>query len=95
MDKTITSRAYKVFLRELRSVRKKTGLTQTDLSNALGETQSFVSKCERGERRLDIIELRAFCIALGTTLPKFAGLLEGALSAEEVKASRTSKARSQ
>ena len=37
----------------------------------LGETQSFVSKCERGERRMDIVELRAFCHAMDTTLEKF------------------------
>jgi ribosome-binding protein aMBF1 (putative translation factor) len=37
----------------------------------LGETQSFVSKCERGERRMDIVELREFCKAMGLTLEKF------------------------
>jgi len=33
--------------------------------------QSFVSKYETGERRLDVIELRAVCEALGTTLSTF------------------------
>ncbi len=34
-------------------------------------TLFFMSKCERGERRIDIAELREFCIAIDTTLEKF------------------------
>jgi hypothetical protein len=44
----------------------------------LGETQSFVGKCERGERRLDVVELQAFCGAIGVSLPDFAQRLEEA-----------------
>ena len=39
-------------------------MTQIDMADRLAETQSFVSKCERGERRIDVAELRAFCRAL-------------------------------
>lgn len=42
----------------------------------IGETQNFVSKCERGERRIDVIELRAFCAAFGISLKTFEGNLE-------------------
>lgn len=49
-----------VFLRRLRNARKDSGLTQVDAARRLGRTQSFVSKAERGERRLDVVELRAF-----------------------------------
>jgi transcriptional regulator with XRE-family HTH domain len=80
VDKSITSRAYKVFLRELRSARRKSGLTQVDLAAKLGETQSFVSKCERGERRIDVVELRVFCEAFSLPFPKFAQRLERVLS---------------
>ncbi|MDP2896380.1 MAG: helix-turn-helix transcriptional regulator [bacterium] len=80
MDKTITSREYAVFLRELRTTRKRSGLTQVDLAARLGETQSFVSKCERGERRLDIVELRAFCRAFGLSLPAFVQQFEQILT---------------
>jgi len=45
----------------------------------IGETQTFVSKCERGERRIDVIELRTFCQAFGLTLKQFVGALERAL----------------
>jgi len=80
VDKSISSEDYKLFLRELRSARKRGGLTQVDLAAKLGETQSFVSKCERGERRIDVVELRAFCRAIGVALSAFVGRLDRALS---------------
>jgi len=36
-----------------------------------GETQSYVSKVERGERRLDLVQLQAFCQAMKTSLAAF------------------------
>ena len=81
MEKSIASSEYKVFLRELRAARHRSGLTQVDLAARLGETQSFISKCERGERRLDIAELRAFCQAIGMSLSSFAQQFEKALIA--------------
>jgi len=80
LDKSITSRDYKLFLAALIKARKARGITQVDLAKRIGETQSFVSKCERGERRLDIIEVRAFCQAMGMKLAVFAGELERVLS---------------
>jgi transcriptional regulator with XRE-family HTH domain len=55
----------------LREIRMKAGLNQTDLAHKLGLSQSFVSKYESGERRLDILELRQICEALGVTLQDF------------------------
>ena len=58
-------------LRELlREKRQSAQLKQADLAKMLGQYQSFVSKYESGERRLDVIELRAVCAALGTTVDK-------------------------
>lgn len=71
MEKTLHSRDYAVFLRLLREAREAAGLTQVQLGDRLGQTQSFVSKCERGERRLDIAEVRAFCEALGISFSSF------------------------
>jgi len=88
LDKTITSDEYRVFLRELRAVRKRRGLTQADLATRLDETQSFISKCERGERRLDIVELRAFCHAFGVPFPEFVEQLDRKLTGAKPK-SRT------
>lgn len=69
MQKSIHSREYREFVTLLREIRKEAGMTQIELAEALGETQSFISKCERGELRLDFIQLRSFCIAMGTTVP--------------------------
>jgi transcriptional regulator with XRE-family HTH domain len=88
MDKSIASQDYRVFLRELRAARKRSGLTQVELAAKIGETQSFVSKCERGERRLDIVEVRAICRAFGSTLAAFAGHLDKVLGRQGVKAGR-------
>jgi transcriptional regulator with XRE-family HTH domain len=88
VDKSITSQDYKIFLRELRAARRRSGLTQTGLAARLSETQSFVSKCERGERRLDIMELRAFCGAFGVSLPDFSQRLERVLGAAPAKSRR-------
>lgn len=76
MEKSIHSARYGVFLRLLRESRLQAGLTQIQLAHKLGEPQTFISKCERGERRLDVIELRAFCLAFGITLNHFAAVLE-------------------
>lgn len=71
MEKTIFSKDYSVLLRELRKARKRSGLSQEELAERLGESQSFVSKCERGERRLDVVELRSFCNAIGVSFLDF------------------------
>jgi len=55
----------------LRQLRLDAGLTQVDLADRLGQTQSYVSKYESGEQRLDLIEIEAICKAVGTPLKKF------------------------
>ncbi len=65
----LNDRTYRVeydrFLARLREARKQAGLTQQDAARRLGKPQSFVSKCESGERRLDFVELKAFARAYG------------------------------
>jgi transcriptional regulator with XRE-family HTH domain len=56
--------AYKKFREILIGVRKTAGLTQAELSQRLNRPQSFVSKYERGERRLDVVEFGAVAKAL-------------------------------
>lgn len=49
----------------LREVRREKDLTQVQLAERLGVPQSYVSKYESGERRLDVIEFIDLCAALG------------------------------
>ncbi len=79
MEKALFSGEYQIFLNLLKELRIQASLTQEDIAIALDETQSFVSKCERGERRIDIIELRHFCQAMGISLAEFAAKLESAI----------------
>ena len=60
----------------LRQIRVEAGLRQTDLARRLAKPQSFVSKYESGERRLDVLELREICDALGLSLIDFVRELE-------------------
>jgi transcriptional regulator with XRE-family HTH domain len=79
MEKSIHSAQYAIFLNALRTMRKRAGLNQTELARRIGETQSFVSKCERGERRIDVVELRTFCKAFKISLTDFVDALEQSL----------------
>jgi transcriptional regulator with XRE-family HTH domain len=63
-------------LKLLKDVRTESGLIQTDLARRLGRPQNFVSLYERGVRRLDVLELREVCKALGISLGTFIKRLE-------------------
>jgi transcriptional regulator with XRE-family HTH domain len=55
----------------LRQVRLDAGLTQAELATAIGQSQSYVSKYENGDQRLDLIEIEAICAAVGVNLVDF------------------------
>ena len=57
----------------LRQVRLEANLTQSQLAGKIRQTQSYVSKYESGEQRLDLIELHAVCEAVGMPLIDFVG----------------------
>lgn len=61
-------------LKELRT--DEAGMTQAELSRALGKPQSYVSKYETGERRLDYVEVNEICKALGVGMQRFSRLYE-------------------
>ena len=71
MDKSIYTYNYGQMLKLLIAARESVKMTQEDLAAALDETQSFISKCERGQRRLDVVELRMWCSALNVSYIKF------------------------
>jgi len=79
-EKSIYTDEYGLVLRLLREARKKSGITQIDLADQLGQTQSFVSKVERGDRRLDIVQLRTILLEFGVTLPDFVIQLESEIA---------------
>lgn len=56
---------YQTLLGLLRELREGAGFTQASLAAILGNTQTFVSKIERGERRIDVVEFIEICDALG------------------------------
>ncbi|MFL6098555.1 MAG: helix-turn-helix domain-containing protein [Actinomycetales bacterium] len=77
MDKAIHGEAQKRLTALLRSSRQSAGLRQVDVAERLGVHQSFVSKYESGERRLDLIELEQVCSALGLSLSEFVRQYQG------------------
>lgn len=68
MPRSQHSDRYKLLRQRLFNERKGAGVTQTQLATRLGKPQSFVSKYESGERRLDAIELLDVARALGMSL---------------------------
>lgn len=88
MKKSIHRREYEAMLRLLREARREAGMTQVELSEALGVRQSFVSDVERGVRRLDVIELRDFCRTLGRDLGAFLAVLEAEIGSGPAKRPR-------
>lgn len=64
MPKILHSCHNEIFLQKLKRTRESKRLRQRDLAELLGRHQGLVSKVERGERRLDVIELRDWLTAL-------------------------------
>jgi transcriptional regulator with XRE-family HTH domain len=80
MQKSLYGPGHAAFLRLLREVREKAGLRQEDVAKRLGKPQSFVSKVESGERRLDVLELHEICGVMGVKFPDFAKQLDHRLA---------------
>jgi transcriptional regulator with XRE-family HTH domain len=77
---SVHSSLYRRVLERLRAARRQAGLTQWDVARELGRPQSFVSKCESGERRIDVVELWEFACLYGKPLAYFIGESERGLS---------------
>lgn len=74
---------YEILLRKLVSARKAAGITQHELAKRLDRPQSFISKYERRERRLDVIELVIICRALNIDIREILGMIEDYMDNEE------------
>jgi transcriptional regulator with XRE-family HTH domain len=79
MPKSIFSTGQEKLQKLLRQSRIDTGLNQVELAKKLNRPQSFVSKYESGERRLDLVELRQICQALKISLTEFVKRFEKSL----------------
>ena len=79
MAKSIYSREQLALQALLRQVRLNADLRQEQLAAKLKRPQSFVSKYESGERRLDLVEIMEICRAIGIPLSKFVAKFEDSL----------------
>jgi len=86
--KSIYTKEYHQLLELLRTKRIEKGFTQKQLASMLGISQGIISKIETHERRLDIIELRSICKAIGISFPKFIAQLDNILSNDNNKSNR-------
>lgn len=71
MPNSIHRYEYKVFRALLIEARDRAGLTQAQVAQCLNKPQSYVSKYERGERRLDFAEFLELAVILGIDLNTF------------------------
>lgn len=60
MTKSLYGNEYNKVVSNLRKARIEVGLRQEDVAQKLNKPQSYISKIERGERRIDVVELKAF-----------------------------------
>jgi len=68
MSSPLHKPAYRAFLHRLRASRERAGLTQREAAQRLNRLQSYVSKCELGERRVDAVEVVEFAQLYRVTL---------------------------
>jgi transcriptional regulator with XRE-family HTH domain len=71
VKKALYERSYAAFTELLKEERKNAGLTQAALAKKLRRPQSYVSKYERGDRRLDVIEFIEVARVIGFDLHDF------------------------
>jgi len=60
MDKTIKTKEYARFIEKLRKARLEAGLRQIEVAKKVKRPQSYISRVESGEYRLDILEVKKF-----------------------------------
>ncbi|MEK7075875.1 MAG: helix-turn-helix transcriptional regulator [Patescibacteria group bacterium] len=62
MNKSVYSKDYKEIIERLKTARIEAGIAQQEVASKLGKPQSYISKIESGERRLDVVEIKRFAM---------------------------------
>lgn len=71
MTKALHTDGYERFKERLKEAREQSGLTQTEVAKKLGLPQSYVSKIESGEQRVDAVELERLAKIYGKSVNYF------------------------
>jgi len=71
MDKTIYTKDHKFIIEQLKKARIEAGFDQEKVAELLGKTQSYISKIEAGQRRIDIVQLKKFAKTYKKSLDYF------------------------
>ncbi|MDH5822705.1 helix-turn-helix transcriptional regulator [Luteimonas sp. RD2P54] len=79
--KSIYKPEYKVLRRLLFEMRESAGLKQKEMASRLQRPQSYVSSVERGRRRMDLLQLREYCLACEQEVVDFVRRFEDEITA--------------
>jgi transcriptional regulator with XRE-family HTH domain len=60
MGKSIYDKDYRQIIERLKKARIDAGLSQQAVADKMKKPQSYISKTESGERRLDVAEMKKF-----------------------------------
>jgi transcriptional regulator with XRE-family HTH domain len=60
MSKTIYSKEHKYIVKQLKKAREEASLSQEQVAKILNKTQSYISKIESGQRKIDVVQLKEF-----------------------------------
>lgn len=80
MPSSLHSHHYQIFRSLLVAAREKSGLTQVQIAEKFGKPQSFISKYERGERRLDFTEFIELADMLEIDIADFVSRYQSAIT---------------
>lgn len=71
MDKSIYTKEHERLVEKLKKARIDSGLDQKDVAKLLHKTQSYISKIESGQRRVDVVQLKLLAIIYKKKLEYF------------------------
>jgi ribosome-binding protein aMBF1 (putative translation factor) len=74
MSNRLWDKKQETFRKAIKEVRVNRNLKQVELAKKLKKPQSFVSKYETGERKLDFVEISEICKACGISVEEFVKL---------------------